>query len=287
MIRLGCCSFVLGKPLEDGLRLVHDLGFRYVDVSASRVGADAQIDQEQAVLDPDGCAATTRTLLTRYELEPEELFNTRMFVGGARVETNDPDRALRTQALLRFERLCAYAVQAGFKSIMAVPGMPQAALGVQGAWDVAGEMLQAMLGIARAQGIRFNVEPHTGSILETPAAAVAMALAVPGLTYTLDYSHFVSLGIAQDLVAPLQAYAAHMHARQARPGQIYATLADGVIDFPSIISELQEVKWQGVIALEYLASNTTGVRDNAVVQNALLACQLEELLGAPGSGAAA
>ena len=162
MIRLGCCSFVLGKPFEDSLRLVHDLGFRYVDVSASRIGADAHIDQAQAVLDPERWAATTRDLLARYELEPEELFNTRMFVDGERVETNDPDPARRAQALQRFERLCAYAVQAGFKSIMAVPGMPQAALGAQESWDVAAQMLQTMLATAHALGIRFNVEPHTG-----------------------------------------------------------------------------------------------------------------------------
>jgi sugar phosphate isomerase/epimerase len=280
MIRLGCCSFVLGKPLEDSLRLVHDLGFRYVDVSASRIGADAHIDQEQAVLDPDRCAATTRALLARYELEPEELFNTRMFVDGERVETNDPNKTRRVRALQSFERLCAYAAQAGFKSIMAVPGVPQEALGETGSWEVAAEMLQTMLSIAHAQGIRFNVEPHTGSILETPAAALAMARAVPGLTYTLDYSHFACLGIPQSEATPLQAYATHMHARQARKGQIYATLADGVIDFPTIIGELRAANWDGVIAMEYLASQPAGIRSNAAVQNALLACQIEALIAA-------
>ncbi len=175
MIRLGCCSFVLGKLLEDSLRLVHDLGFRHVDVSAPRIGADAQIDQEQAVLYPDRWAETTRALLLRYELAPAELFNTRMFVDGQRVEVNDPDRVLRAEALRRFERLCAFAVQSGFRSVMGVPGIHQATLGAQGSWDVAVEMLQSMLAIARAQGIRFNVEPHTGSLLETPGAALEMA----------------------------------------------------------------------------------------------------------------
>jgi sugar phosphate isomerase/epimerase len=280
MMKLGCCSFVLGKPLEDGLRLVRDLGFRYVDVSASRIGADAQVDQEEAVLHPEQWASTMRSLLLRYDLTPVELFNTRMFVDGQRVETNDPDPAQRGEALRRFERLCAFAVQSGFESIMAVPGVPQETLGAQGAWDVAVEMLGKMLAIARAQGIRFNVEPHTGSILETPAAALDMARAIPGLTYTLDYSHFISLGLAQSTVAPLHAHAAHMHARQARQGQLYATLAEGTIDFRAIIRSLQQAGWDGVIAMEYLAGATTGVSDNGAVQNALLACQLEELIRA-------
>ena len=52
------------------------------------------------------------------------------------------------------------------------------------------------------------------------------------------------------------------------------------INFRDIIDELHEGNWDGVIALEYLAERTVGVRNNAVVQNVLLACQLEELIGA-------
>jgi sugar phosphate isomerase/epimerase len=281
MIKLGCCSFVLGKPLEDSLRLVHDLGFRYVDVSASRIGPEAQIDQEQAVLFPDRSASTTRDLLRRYDLQPEELFNTRLFVDGKQVEINDPDGELRAKLLPAFRRLCSYAVQAGFKSVMGVPGVPQPALGPAGEWNTSAEMLQSMREIAVAEGVRFSVEPHTGSILETPHAALAMTRAVPGLTYTLDYSHFVSLGFPESDVAPLHAHAAHMHARQARKDHLYATVAEGTIDFASIIGRLREANWDGVIAMEYLSSRTKGIRDNAVVQNVLLACRLEELL-APG-----
>jgi sugar phosphate isomerase/epimerase len=278
MIRLGCCSFVLGKPLEESLRLISDLGFRYVDVSASRIGSEAQIDQEQAIAHPDQAAATTRGLLTRYQLQPEELFNTRIYVDGRRVEINDPDKELRTRVLLRFQRLCAYAVQSGFKSIMGVPGSVQAALGPDGSWETSAEMLKAMLAIARGQGIRFNIEPHTGSILEMPQAALEMASTVPGLTYTLDYSHFVSLGMAESAVTPLNALAAHMHARQARHGHVYATLAEGTIDFAYIIRTLKAADWDGVIAMEYSVEEPVGLRNSSVMQNVLLACQLEEFI---------
>ncbi len=84
--------------------------------------------------------------------------------------------------------------------------------------------------------------------------------------------------MAESQVTPLHAYAAHMHARQARKGQLYATMAEGTIDFRSIIRTLQEANWDGVIAMEYLADQTTGVYLNSAVQNVLLACQIDEIL---------
>jgi sugar phosphate isomerase/epimerase len=280
MIRLGCCTFVLGRGLEDSLRLARDLGFQHVDVSASRIGPAAQVDQDQAVLYPDRLAATTRELLARYGLSPDELFNTRLFVNGKQAEINDPDPSVRAAMLPRFQRLCAFAVQAGFKSIMGVPGTPQPAWGPERAWQTSVEMLRAMCKIARVEGIRFNVEPHTGSILETPSAALAMTRAVPELAYTLDYSHFVSLGYPESEVAPLHAHAAHVHARQASKDHLYATMADGSIDFASIISALRQAEWDGTIAVEYSTANATGLRDNTVVQNVLLACRIEDLIAA-------
>ena len=62
---------------------------------------------------------------------------------------------------------------------------------------------------ARAAGIVMGVEPHLGSVAASPAAALRLVEAVPGLTFTLDYGHFARAGIPDREVEPLLAHASH------------------------------------------------------------------------------
>ena len=43
---------------------------------------------------------------------------------------------------------------------------------------------------AGSQGVTFSVEAHVGSIVPTPESAARLVQSVPGLTLTLDYTHF-------------------------------------------------------------------------------------------------
>ena len=43
---------------------------------------------------------------------------------------------------------------------------------------------------ASSQGVTFSVEAHVGSIVPTPESAARLVQSVPGLTLTLDYTHF-------------------------------------------------------------------------------------------------
>jgi hypothetical protein len=129
MIELGCCAFIFGwRSIEDGLRLVADLGFRRADVSAADIGEKAQVDQQEAAANPSRLGRQARELTARYELVLDELFVCPVFVDGQRVEVNDPDEAKRKTLLSNFDGLCAYAAEAGFQSIMGVPGVPQETL---------------------------------------------------------------------------------------------------------------------------------------------------------------
>jgi sugar phosphate isomerase/epimerase len=279
MIKLGCCAFLSGpRSVEDGLRLVADLGFRYADVSAADIGEKAQVDQQEAAARPQELGRLARQAADRHELALEELFICPVFVDGQRVEVNSPDATLRTRVLDQFTRICAYAAEAGFKSVMGVPGTPQQGNSPQQNWDYSVEMLTRMVAIARQQGVRLNVEPHVGSIIQDPRLAVKLAQDAPGLTYTLDYSHFISLGYKEADVFPLHAYAAHMHARQARPGAGGCVVAEGTIDFPAIVKQLQAANWDGVIAMEYFAGRVLPLRNSGALQNLVLAYQLDQLI---------
>lgn len=280
-MRIGCCSFVFGGlDLEKSLRLCRMLGFRCVDVSAADIGPNTHVDQQAAAAAPEETAARVRDLAAENELDLEEVFLCPIFVGGRRVEVSQPDAAVRKELLSNFAGLCRFAAAAGFRSVMGVPGTPQEGVSGDEAWAHAAGTLGEMVGIAADAGVRLNVEPHTGSLLEQPEAALRMADDVPGLTFTLDYAHFASRGITQEQVYPLHAHTAHMHARQANAGSGGCAVEDGTIDFGAIVRDLAKAGWDGVIAMEFFGG--VGAKpwpQHAAVQNLVLAHRLWRLAG--------
>jgi sugar phosphate isomerase/epimerase len=279
VIRIGCCSFVFGGlGLEESLRLCRMIGFRHVDVSAADIGPKAHVDQQEAAAHPEQQAQRVRDLADKYELELEEVFLCPVFVDGKRLEVSHPDAGVRKVLLENFRRLCAFTASAGFKSIMAVPGMPQDGISDEQAWANACETLREMVTITTDHGIRLSAEPHSGSLIHQPAEALRMVEDVPGLTYTLDYAHFIPKGIPQEDAYPLHAHTGHLHARQANPEAGGCAMERGAIDFAGIVRDLKEKEWDGVIAMEFFG----GVKDkeweeHAVIQNVSLANQLRVL----------
>ena len=160
---------------------------------------------------------------------------------------------------------------------MGVPGVPQEKLTPAAAWDLSVEMLTEMVDIARRSGVRLNVEPHHGSIVQDPSKALRLTRDVPDLTYTLDYAHFAMQSIPEQDVFPLHAYTAHMHARQAKPGSGGCPIEEGTIDFAAIIAALKAGSWDGVIAMEYFAGVEPVLRHSGTFQNVALAYQLDEM----------
>ncbi len=66
---------------------------------------------------------------------------------------------------------------------------------------------------AASQGVTFSVEAHVGSIVPTPESAARLVRSVPGLTLTLDYTHFTRGGVPDSDIEHLIAHASHFHAR--------------------------------------------------------------------------
>ena len=81
-----------------------------------------------------------------------------------------------------------------------------------------------------------------------------MLAAVPGLTLTLDYSHFVHAGFRQSEYEALDPHARHMHVRQAAPGRLAAPVAEGTIDYRRALTHLRDVGYHGAFTTEYVRS---------------------------------
>ena len=105
---------------------------------------------------------------------------------------------------------------------------------------------------AAARKLVFSVEAHVGSIVPKPRAALKLVDRTPGLTLTLDYTHFTRQGIADSEVEPLVARASHFHARGARQGRLQAAFKDNTIDYRRIVQVMTTTGYRGYLGIEYV-----------------------------------
>ena len=75
---------------------------------------------------------------------------------------------------------------------------------------------------------------------------------MPGLTLTLDYTHFTRDGSPDSAVEPLLAHASHFHVRGARAGRLQCSFQDNVIDYGRIVDVMHKLGYAGYLGVEYV-----------------------------------
>ena len=148
------------------------------------------------------------------------------------------------------------------------------------AWELAFDFVAAELrrfvAAGADGGLAVSIEPHLESVTDTPERTLQMLDAVPGLTLTLDYSHFVHAGFRQPEYEVLDPHARHMHVRQAAPGRLAAPVAEGTIDYRSALTHLRDVGYHGAFTTEYVRSPWYGQdavdteRENELMQREIV-----------------
>lgn len=241
MIELACLSHNFNYlSFEDAARLVSQLGFANIDISASHCGG-----QSAMTADPSAAAATVRSVCERLSLHPRELFLFNIEVGGKTASGTDPDPSERQRLLDNFARICDFARAAGFHSILIAIGGAAEGQSQEEAEALANETLARQVALAAERDLVCNFEPG-----DRPEQVLQRCQAVPGLGLTLDYSHFVSKGYTFEEVLPLHAFTRHMHAKSASPTKAKAYFHNNEIDFAPIITDLKGRNWTGCIQIE-------------------------------------
>jgi sugar phosphate isomerase/epimerase len=105
---------------------------------------------------------------------------------------------------------------------------------------------------AAGRGIVFSVEPHLGSVVETPATALRMVRRAPSLTYALDYTHYTFAGYKDAEIEPLLPHASHFHVRGAEKGRLQTPFKRNKIDFRRALKRMKSQGYKGYFALEYV-----------------------------------
>jgi len=157
--------------------------------------------------------------------------------------------------LADFKSVTRFCRAAHISIIFILPGILNPGQTYAEALGASAESLNAMLPIAAQAGITLTIEAHVQSFVESPRLVLDLLERVPGLKLTLDYSHFVCLGFRQEDIDPLAPHAAHVHLRQARPGELQAKIDQGTINFPMMIDTLKEAGYDGYLVLENVHQN--------------------------------
>ncbi|MBN1680961.1 MAG: sugar phosphate isomerase/epimerase [Anaerolineae bacterium] len=227
--------------LEDAVGTIARLGFRYIDL-----GTGPHLDIDSAAAYPEAEAAKILRLLQQFNLTLTDLYLMLPFI-------NAPDPARRGSELALFEQLIPFAVALRTPGITVSPGIVHRD-GIDHSLARAVPALMRMLQAAEDTDLRVSFEAHMDSVAQTPEQALLLLEAVPGLSLTLDYSHFVYQGIVRREIEPLLEHVAHIQIRQARRGALQTAHDDGTINLPELLQDLREHGYRGALCVEYMTT---------------------------------
>jgi sugar phosphate isomerase/epimerase len=248
-VKLSCADFAFPLlPHDQALDLVAMLGFKAVDIGLFE--GRSHLWPSLAFKTLARSAAELARKLNDRGLKPADVF-LQSATDFASFAVNHPDPSARAQARNLFLRTLEFAQQCGCKHMTGLPGVYfEGESKDEGLKRCRDELTWRCEQAQKAQ-IVFSVEPHVGSILAVPWDADKLVKSVPGLTLTLDYSHFTQEGFPDSTVEPLIRLASHLHARAACKGRLQAPFKQNVIDYPRMLEVLAANDYQGYIGVEY------------------------------------
>ena len=74
----------------------------------------------------------------------------------------------------------------------------------------------------------------------------------PGLTLTLDYTHFTKIGMPDSVIEPLVKYASHFHARCACKDRLQSSFQKNTIDYARVLKLMKKTGYRGYVGVEYV-----------------------------------
>jgi len=165
---------------------------------------------------------------------------------------NHPEAARRRRSRDWFLKTLDYATACGAKHATALPGVLFPDEKPADSWNRCCEEMAWRVERAKQNRIIFGVEAHIGSLIARPGEALRLMQSVPGLTLTLDCTHFTRAGLPNSAAEPLVPYASHFHARCARKGRVQTSLKQNTIDYPRLLRALRRANYQGYVVVEYV-----------------------------------
>ncbi len=249
-LRLACADFTF--PLLDHdqvLDLVKLLGFDGIDIGLFE--GRSHLWPSKEFISTTASARELAKKLKDRDLEPADVFlqTAPDFISLA---PNHPEISQRRKARDMFERTLEYAAACGSHHVSALPGVNFDTQASFDSWNCCCEELAWRCERAQSAKLIFGIEAHIGSIAPTPTKALELVNAVPGLTLTLDYTHFIRDGFSDEDVEPLVAHATHFHVRGAQKDRLQCSFKNNAIDYGRVLEAMRATDYEGYLGVEYV-----------------------------------
>jgi sugar phosphate isomerase/epimerase len=249
-IKISCAEYTFPLlPQDVCLRLIAGLGIRAVDISVFLGGPF--ITAEEVLQDPKAPAARLRNLLTENDLVVADVFPSYASTWDE-LAINSPDKAQRDRQRREFYRFIEFALLIDAPGMTLMPGVAWSEESLEDSLQRDADELQWRIELARSFGIQISVEPHAGSIIDTPDRMARLLELAPDLTLTLDYAHFIYAGVTEDELEVFIPRSRHIHCRPAAPGVMQARVYEGTIDFERLVRAGAAAGYKGYYGLEYV-----------------------------------
>jgi len=251
IMRLACADYTWPAATHGlALDIIRGLGFEAVDIGFMAGRSHVR---------PEVVGADTATWAgrVRERCETRDLVISDVFAQSGSFEemaVNHPDPAQLERGAVFFRACLEFARRLGSPGLTLLPGIVFGSEDWEQAAKRAAEGLRWRVVEAGAAGMALSVEPHIGSVIDTPARAGELLEMVPDLTLTLDYGHFVAAGAAEEAIEPLVPRARHVQCRGGAPGLLQASMRASTIDFPRMTRRLAAAGYTGFLACEYVWS---------------------------------
>ncbi len=254
-MKIACSTSAFKIPLNDALKQISEMGFKYVDIIA--IPAWNHLSFEKMQDDYDTYLAEIKSALKINNLTP---IATNFAV--AHPHTRDKETNLKrindVKALVKFMK------DLGIQKGSFYPGYKNE----EKDWDDVLEdsvlSFKEIIEIGKEQGISLAPELHTGTPFETIEQIEKLFDRMPELEIVYDASQFAIKGIdLRDTEFILQK-AIHVHLRDANKDQLQSHFGAGNVDFNWILEALQKQNYQGDISIEYLPDNNDNFNDDII-----------------------
>lgn len=249
-LQLACADFTFPLlPHDEALQLIAMLEFDGVDIGLFEKRSHLWPSREFENVTRSARALSGKVTDRGLKIADVFLQTDEDFVPFA---INHPQAARRRKARDWFTRTLEYASEAGSPHVTCLPGVYFDDESRKDSWQRALDELAWRVEQAQVYGQVFAVEAHVGSIVPTPKAAQKLVESVPGLTLTLDYTHFARKGTPDSAVEPLVQYASHFHVRGARKGRLQCSFKDNTINYRRVLQVMKQTGYRGYIGVEYV-----------------------------------
>jgi len=218
------------KPLKAALRQIADLEFRKLDLAIVEGGEH---------LRPSEIADNLEAALGRLREGPN-ITSSAFGVDFGDAEAPEVRR--------RFEAVCRMA-KAQTVAVITIPAAP---LGTP--FDDEVKRLSALASHAMRQGLVLALMTHSETLTADPSAAAALCRAVPGLSLTLDPSHYIQGPLAGGNYDEVFPFVQNVLLRDTgkKPGEFQVRVGQGEIEYGRIVNLLERNGYNRALTVSIL-----------------------------------